>query len=115
MSRLVGGDRKEEWCYAWEKPYPQILSSDFPSALRSRFYKTSSLFYLDMPTTRFEPSSIKNKFKREEIARKLKRSKRQAKLERRLAQAKAEADNPAAKKVSAFFLHMRSRPLMHFL
>ncbi|KAJ3484888.1 hypothetical protein NLI96_g5331 [Meripilus lineatus] len=51
-----------------------------------------------MPTTRFEPSSIKNKFKREEIARKLKRSKRQAKLERRLAQAKAEADNPAAKK-----------------
>lgn len=51
-----------------------------------------------MPTSRFEPSSIKNKHKREELTRKLKKEKRQKKLDRRLAQAKAEADNPAAKK-----------------
>ena len=54
-----------------------------------------------MPTSRFEPSTIKNKMKREEIARKLKKQKGQSKLQRRLAQAKAEADNPAAKKVSS--------------
>ncbi|KAI0763794.1 Brix-domain-containing protein [Trametes elegans] len=51
-----------------------------------------------MPTSRFEPSSIKNKVKREEIARKQKKAKRQEKLQRRLAQAKAEADDPLAKK-----------------
>ncbi|THH02645.1 hypothetical protein EW026_g210 [Hermanssonia centrifuga] len=51
-----------------------------------------------MPTSRFEPSSIKNKFKREEISRKVKKNKGQAKLQKRLAQAKAEADNPGAKK-----------------
>ncbi|KAI0761923.1 Brix-domain-containing protein [Irpex lacteus] len=51
-----------------------------------------------MPTSRFEPSTIKNKMKREEIARKLKKQKNQSKLQKRLAQAKAEADNPAAKK-----------------
>lgn len=55
-----------------------------------------------MPTSRFEPSTIKNKMKREEIARKLKKQKNQSKLQKRLAQAKAEADNPAAKKVRAF-------------
>lgn len=52
-----------------------------------------------MPTSRFEPSTIKNKIKREEIARKLKRQKGQGKLQKRLAQAKVEGDNPAAKKV----------------
>ena len=52
-----------------------------------------------MPTSRFEPSSIKNKVKREEIARKQKKEKRQGKLQRRLAQAKAEADDPLLKKV----------------
>ncbi|KAI0091751.1 Brix-domain-containing protein [Irpex rosettiformis] len=51
-----------------------------------------------MPTSRFEPSTIKNKMKREEIARKLKKQKGQSKLQKRLAQAKVEADNPAAKK-----------------
>ena len=52
-----------------------------------------------MPTSRFEPSSIKNKIKREEIARKQKKNKRQDKLQRRLAQAKLEAEDPLAKKV----------------
>lgn len=52
-----------------------------------------------MPTSRFEPSSIKNKIKREEIARKVKKQKGQSKLQKRLAQAKLEADNPAIKKV----------------
>ncbi|KAI0343211.1 Brix-domain-containing protein [Trametopsis cervina] len=51
-----------------------------------------------MPSSRFEPSSIKNKIKREEIARKQKKEKGQSKLQKRLAQAKVEADNPAAKK-----------------
>ncbi|CDO77671.1 hypothetical protein BN946_scf184969.g22 [Trametes cinnabarina] len=51
-----------------------------------------------MPTTRFEPSTIKNKVKREEVARKQKKAKRQEKLQRRLAQAKAEANDPLAKK-----------------
>ncbi|KAF8889313.1 anticodon-binding protein [Infundibulicybe gibba] len=51
-----------------------------------------------MPSTRFEPSSIKNKLKREEISRKSKKAKSQQKLQRRLAQAKAEANDPAAKK-----------------
>jgi ribosome production factor 1 len=52
-----------------------------------------------MPTSRFEPSSIKNKIKREEIAQKSKKAKNQAKLQKRLSQAKAEAHDPAAKKV----------------
>jgi ribosome production factor 1 len=52
-----------------------------------------------MPTTRFEPSSIKNKIKREEISRKNKKAKNQQKLEKRLAQVKLEANDPAAKKV----------------
>ncbi|KAI0352351.1 Brix-domain-containing protein [Trametes cingulata] len=51
-----------------------------------------------MPTSRFEPSTIKNKVKREEVARKQKKAKRQEKLQRRLAQAKAEANDPLAKK-----------------
>jgi len=52
-----------------------------------------------MPSTRFEPSSIKNKAKRQEIVRKLKREKGQRKLQSRLAIAKAELTDPAAKKV----------------
>ena len=52
-----------------------------------------------MPSTRFEPSSIKNKTKRQEIARKLKREKGQRKLQSRMAIAKAELTDPAAKKV----------------
>ncbi|KAJ6616248.1 anticodon-binding protein [Mycena sp. CBHHK59/15] len=51
-----------------------------------------------MSSTRFEPSSIKNKLKREEISRKTKKAKGQQKLQKRLAQAKAEANDPAAKK-----------------
>jgi len=51
-----------------------------------------------MPTSRFEPSVIKNKVKREEVARKQKKQKRQDKLQRRLALAKAEAADPVAKK-----------------
>ncbi|KAJ6515485.1 anticodon-binding protein [Mycena sanguinolenta] len=49
-------------------------------------------------STRFEPSSIKNKIKREEISRKSKKAKGQQKLQKRLAQAKVEANDPAAKK-----------------
>ena len=52
-----------------------------------------------MPSTRFEPSSIKNKTKRQEIVRKLKRERGQRKLQSRLAIAKAEIADPAAKKV----------------
>jgi len=52
-----------------------------------------------MPTSRFEPSSIKNKIKREEIAKKSKKAKNQQKLQRRLAQAKLEANDPTIKKV----------------
>ena len=52
-----------------------------------------------MPSTRFEPSSIRNKTKRQEIVRKLKREKGQRKLQSRLAIAKAEIADPAAKKV----------------
>ncbi|KAJ7368715.1 anticodon-binding protein [Mycena albidolilacea] len=51
-----------------------------------------------MSSSRFEPSSIKNKIKREEVARKTKKAKGQQKLQKRLAQAKAEANDPAAKK-----------------
>ncbi|KAI0028344.1 Brix-domain-containing protein [Vararia minispora EC-137] len=51
-----------------------------------------------MPTSRFAPPEIKNKFKREEVARKKKRAKGQAKLQRRLEIAKREADDPAVKK-----------------
>ncbi|KDR80620.1 hypothetical protein GALMADRAFT_207637 [Galerina marginata CBS 339.88] len=51
-----------------------------------------------MPTSRFEPSSIKNKIKREEVANKAKKAKNQQKLQKRLAQAKLEANDPAAKK-----------------
>ena len=54
-----------------------------------------------MPTTRFEPSSIKNKIKREEIVNKSKKAKNQQKLQKRLAQAKLEANDPALKKVWA--------------
>ena len=55
-----------------------------------------------MPTSRFEPSLIKNKIKREEVVRKSKKAKGQLKLQRRLALAKQEANDPAAKKVSFF-------------
>ncbi|PPQ62865.1 hypothetical protein CVT24_006263 [Panaeolus cyanescens] len=51
-----------------------------------------------MPTSRFEPSSIKNKIKREEVAKKTKKAKNQAKLKKRLEQAKVEANDPAARK-----------------
>ncbi|KAF9054477.1 anticodon-binding protein [Panaeolus papilionaceus] len=51
-----------------------------------------------MPTSRFEPSSIKNKIKREEIANKNKKAKNQAKLKKRLEQAKIEANDPAVRK-----------------
>ncbi|KAF9269071.1 Brix-domain-containing protein [Marasmius fiardii PR-910] len=51
-----------------------------------------------MPTSRFEPSIIKNKVKREEVANKNKKAKRQDKLQRRLERAKIEANDPAAKK-----------------
>ncbi|KAF8159567.1 anticodon-binding protein [Crassisporium funariophilum] len=51
-----------------------------------------------MPTSRFEPSTIKNKIKRDEIVRKSKKAKSQDKLQRRLALAKLEAKDPAAKK-----------------
>jgi ribosome production factor 1 len=57
-----------------------------------------------MPISRFEPSTIKNKYKREEIARKNKRAKGQAKLQRRLEIAKQEAKDPAAKKVRVYHL-----------
>ncbi|KAF7302041.1 Brix domain-containing protein [Mycena indigotica] len=49
-------------------------------------------------STRFEPSTIKNKIKREEIAKKAKKAKSQDKLQKRLARAKLEAEDPAAKK-----------------
>ena len=52
-----------------------------------------------MPTSRFEPSVIKNKIKREEVVQKAKKAKTQAKLQKRLAQAKLEANDPAVKKV----------------
>jgi hypothetical protein len=52
-----------------------------------------------MPTSRFEPSLIKNKIKREEVVRKSKKAKSQLKLQRRLALAKQEANDPSAKKV----------------
>ncbi|KAF8074924.1 anticodon-binding protein [Lyophyllum atratum] len=51
-----------------------------------------------MSSSRFQPSTIKNKLKREEISRKNKKAKSQEKLQRRLAQAKLEANDPAAKK-----------------
>ncbi|KAJ7627580.1 anticodon-binding protein [Mycena polygramma] len=51
-----------------------------------------------MSSTRFEPSSIRNKIKREEVSRKTKKAKGQQKLQKRLAQAKTEANDPAAKK-----------------
>ncbi|KAF7332360.1 Brix domain-containing protein [Mycena kentingensis (nom. inval.)] len=49
-------------------------------------------------STRFEPSTIKNKIKREEVAKKAKKAKSQDKLQKRLARAKEEAADPAAKK-----------------
>lgn len=58
-----------------------------------------------MPTSRFEPSSIKNKIKREEISQKKKKAKRQEKLQTRLARAKVEANDPSAKKVSKVKVH----------
>ncbi|KAJ7273427.1 anticodon-binding protein [Mycena rebaudengoi] len=51
-----------------------------------------------MSSSRFEPSSIKNKLKREEVSRKTKKAKGQLKLQKRLAQAKAEANDPSRKK-----------------
>jgi ribosome production factor 1 len=50
-------------------------------------------------TSRFQPSTIKNKIKRESVAAKNKKAKNQQKLQKRLAQAKVEANDPAAKKV----------------
>ncbi|KAF4610878.1 hypothetical protein D9613_006961 [Agrocybe pediades] len=51
-----------------------------------------------MPTSRFEPSQIKNKIKREEVINKTRKARNQQKLQKRLAQAKLEASDPAAKK-----------------
>ena len=71
-----------------------------------------------MPTSRFEPSLIKNKIKREEVVRKSKKAKNQLKLQRRLAIAKQEANDPAAKKVKDFssFCNITSkRKLMYKL
>ncbi|KAJ7576914.1 anticodon-binding protein [Mycena floridula] len=51
-----------------------------------------------MPTSRFEPSTIKNKIKREEQYGKSRKGKSHRKLEERMARAKEEATNPAAKK-----------------
>lgn len=57
-----------------------------------------------MPTSRFEPSSIKNKMKRGEVSQKAKKAKNQQKLQKRLAQAKVEANDPSAKKVKYFLV-----------
>lgn len=59
----------------------------------------SALVCSAMPTSRFEPSTIKNKIKREEVVRRKKKAKTQAKLQKRVALAKLEASDPAAKKV----------------
>ena len=59
-----------------------------------------------MPSTRFEPSSIKNKSKRQEVAGKFKREKGQRKLQSRLTIAGAEPADPAAKKVCLISLHL---------
>jgi len=56
------------------------------------------------PSSRFEPSAIKNKIKREDVAAKNKKAKNQQKLQKRLAQAKVEASDPVAKKVR-YHLH----------
>lgn len=56
----------------------------------------------NMPMSRFEPSSIKNKIKREEVAQKSKKAKNQLKLQKRLARAKVEANDPTAKRVRLF-------------
>ena len=56
-----------------------------------------------MPTSRFEPSLIKNKIKRDEVVRKSKKAKGQLKLQRRLALVKQEANDPAAKKVRQYY------------
>jgi ribosome production factor 1 len=56
------------------------------------------------PSSRFEPSTIKNKIKREDIAAKNKKAKNQQKLQKRLAQAKIEANDPTAKKVPSHFM-----------
>jgi hypothetical protein len=56
------------------------------------------------PSSRFEPSAIKNKIKREDVAAKNKKAKNQQKLQKRLAQAKLEASDPVAKKVR-YHLH----------
>ena len=65
-------------------------------------FNTSGHISAKMPTSRFEPSTIKNKIKREEVANKQKKAKNQQKLQKRLAQAKQEANDPAAKKVISF-------------
>lgn len=59
-----------------------------------------------MPSTRFEPSSIKNRVKRQEVVRKLKREKGQRKLQSRLAIAKTEVADPGAKRVRLPLLRM---------
>ncbi|KAH9943805.1 Brix-domain-containing protein [Amylocystis lapponica] len=51
-----------------------------------------------MPTSRFEASQIKNKFKREEIAQKQKKKKGQDKLQRRLARSKRRRATPLRRK-----------------
>ncbi|CUA70685.1 Ribosome production factor 1 [Rhizoctonia solani] len=51
-----------------------------------------------MPSTRFEPSRIKNKIKREDVHRSSKKSKAQEKLKRRLALKEAERKDPSLKK-----------------
>jgi len=65
-----------------------------------------------MPTSRFEPSVIKNKIKREEVVQKAKKAKTQAKLQKRLAQAKLEANDPAVKKVRTAQIFYKSLRLI---
>lgn len=105
--RVVVRRDKEQW--SWESQIARTSSEvnllpalalislcNFPTSLD---YIQALLLAFTMSTSRFEPSSIKNKVKREEVARKQKKQKRQDKLQRRLAQAKVEADDPVAKKV----------------
>lgn len=76
-----------------------IISRLCSAVKRNISLRSPSHHNATMPSSRFEPSSIKNKIKREEVSRKQKKSKGQEKLQRRLAQAKLEADDPALKKV----------------
>jgi len=60
-------------------------------------------FFQYAPSSRFEPSTIKNKIKREDIAAKNKKAKNQQKLQKRLAQAKIEANDPLQEGSVSFY------------